>query len=265
MRKPTENGLASICTPRRCSIAKVSRALWPSASTTWSARVARRWPAPGRARESQGPLPATSIDQKVGHLLAEADLAAQRLDLGAHLLDHADQAEGADVRLGHVEDLLGRAGLDELGQHLARQVARVADLAPQLAVAEGAGAAFAELHVRLGVSTPWRHRPQVSLVRSRTALPRSSTIGRSPICASTSAAKMPQGRSRPPPGAAGPRARSPPARWPTSGSGVGRGRMWRSPASRPAAPPRRRPARSRRCRSARWPTSCARPRRGGRP
>ena len=38
MRKPIENGLASMNTPRACSIAKVSRALWPSASTTWSAR-----------------------------------------------------------------------------------------------------------------------------------------------------------------------------------------------------------------------------------
>ena len=38
MRKPTENGLASMNTPRACSIWKVSRALWPSASTTWSAR-----------------------------------------------------------------------------------------------------------------------------------------------------------------------------------------------------------------------------------
>jgi hypothetical protein len=38
MRKPTENGLASMNTPRCCSMAKVSRALWPSASTTWSVR-----------------------------------------------------------------------------------------------------------------------------------------------------------------------------------------------------------------------------------
>jgi hypothetical protein len=94
---------------------------------------------------------AAVFDLQVGDALAEADLAAQRLDVGAHLLHHADQAEGADVRLGHVEDLFRRAGLDELGQHLAREVARVADLAPQLAVAEGAGAAFAELHVGLRV------------------------------------------------------------------------------------------------------------------
>jgi hypothetical protein len=91
------------------------------------------------------------FDVQVHHLLAKADLATQRFDLRTHLLDHADQAEGADVRLGHVEDFFGRTGLHKLGQHLAREVARVADLAPQLAVAEGAGAAFAELHVRFGV------------------------------------------------------------------------------------------------------------------
>jgi hypothetical protein len=44
-----------------------------------------------------------------------------------------------------------------------------------------------------GLSTFLRHRPQVSCVRSRTALPRSRTIGRKPLCASTSAAKMPAG------------------------------------------------------------------------
>ena len=60
------------------------------------------------------------LDQQVGHALAEADLAAQRLDLGAHLLDHADQPERADVRLADVEDLVRRAGLDELVEHLAR-------------------------------------------------------------------------------------------------------------------------------------------------
>ena len=89
--------------------------------------------------------------QHVDDALLEADFAAERLDLRAHLLDHADEAEGADVRLGDIQDFLGRAGLDELRQHLARQVARITDLAPQLAVRKGARAAFAELHVRLRV------------------------------------------------------------------------------------------------------------------
>ncbi len=55
------------------------------------------------------------------------------------------------MRLGHIQDLFRRTGFDEFVQHLARQVARVADLAPQLAVAEGTGTAFAELHIAVGV------------------------------------------------------------------------------------------------------------------
>ena len=38
-----------------------------------------------------------------------------------------------------------------------------------------------------------RHKSQVSLVRSRTGLPRSSTMGLKPICAKTNAAKIPHG------------------------------------------------------------------------
>src|SRR5574343_506098 len=91
------------------------------------------------------------LDVQVGHLLLEADLAAQALDLGAHLDDHADQPEGTDVRLADVEDLLRRAGLDELGQHLAGEEAGVGDLAVELAVREGAGAALAKLHIRFGM------------------------------------------------------------------------------------------------------------------
>jgi hypothetical protein len=122
----------------------------------------------GRARDRDG-ADVPVLDQQVGHALAESDLAAERLDLGAHLLDHADQPERSDVRLADVEDLVRRAGLDELVEHLAAEVARVTDLAPQLAVREGAGAAFAELHVRLriedalppeppGVAGPLAHR-----------------------------------------------------------------------------------------------------------
>jgi hypothetical protein len=95
--------------------------------------------------------------------------------------------------LRDVEDLLRRAGLDELGRAPCGRDARVLDLAVELAVGEGAGAAFAELHVRFRVEHLLRHSPQVSFVRSRTALPRSRTIGLKPICARTSAAKMPAG------------------------------------------------------------------------
>jgi hypothetical protein len=53
-----------------------------------------------------------------------AIFAAQALDRLADALDHLHQAEGADVRMRLGEDLLGRAGLDELGQHLAVEVPR---------------------------------------------------------------------------------------------------------------------------------------------
>jgi hypothetical protein len=72
-------------------------------------------------------------------------------------------------------------------------VARVADLAPELAVAEGAGAAFAELHVRLGVQhflAPQAPGVLGALAHGLAALQHD---GRKPICASTSAANMPQG------------------------------------------------------------------------
>src|SRR6185369_9623431 len=81
----------------------------------------------------------------------EAHFAAEFENVGAHLLDHADQPEGADVRLVDEEDFLRRAGLDEFLEHLAAVVLRVLDLAVELAVGEGAGAAFAELDVGIRV------------------------------------------------------------------------------------------------------------------
>jgi hypothetical protein len=55
------------------------------------------------------------------------------------------------VRLAHIENFLRRAGLDEFRQHLAAAVARVLDLAVELAVGKGAGAAFAELNIGIGI------------------------------------------------------------------------------------------------------------------
>ncbi len=90
-------------------------------------------------------------DVEIHHLALEAVLAAQLLDGLAHPLHHGHQAEGADVGVGLGQDLGRSAGLDELGQHLAAQVAGVLDLAVELAVREGAGPALAELHVGLRV------------------------------------------------------------------------------------------------------------------
>ena len=77
----------------------------------------------------------------------EAVFPAQRLDGPAQALDHADQPEGADMRLGGDQDLLGGTGADELLQHLAPIMVRIADLAVELAVGERARAALAELHI----------------------------------------------------------------------------------------------------------------------
>jgi hypothetical protein len=107
--------------------------------------------------------------------------------------DHLDQAEGADVRLADVDDFLRRAGLDELGQHLAAVVFRVLDLAVQLAVGEGAGAAFAELHVRFRVQlalAPEAPGVDRALAHDLAAL---DDDGRRPICARISAGQQAAG------------------------------------------------------------------------
>jgi hypothetical protein len=85
------------------------------------------------------------------HSLLKANLAAELLDLVAHLLDHADQPEGADVRFADIKDFRRRAGFDKFLEHLAAVVLGVLDLAVELAIGKGAGAALAKLDVRLGV------------------------------------------------------------------------------------------------------------------
>ena len=75
-----------------------------------------------------------ALNRHVAHALLKADLAAHGLDLLAHVLDHLDQLEGADMRFADQQNLFRRTGLDELQHHLAAQVARVLDLAPELAV-----------------------------------------------------------------------------------------------------------------------------------
>src|SRR5262245_49986208 len=82
---------------------------------------------------------------------AETEFATERFDLRAQQLDHGNEAEGADMRLGSIEDVVGRSRLDELVQDFAAEMARVFYAAIELAVGECAGAAFAELGIRLRI------------------------------------------------------------------------------------------------------------------
>src|SRR5687768_3067031 len=99
--------------------------------------------AAGQRHTAQPPV----FDVQVVNLALKTDLPAERVYLLAQLFHHRHEAERADVRLALVEDLGRRAGLDQLGEHLAPYVARIPDLAVELAVGKGAGPAFAELNV----------------------------------------------------------------------------------------------------------------------
>ena len=105
----------------------MSRALWPSAITTWGGGQRA-----GFARGLVEYLQAAQVaalgvffQQHIGHALPEPHLAAQRNDLLAQALHHLHQLEGADVQVRHVQNFLGRPGLHELVHHLAAQVALV--------------------------------------------------------------------------------------------------------------------------------------------
>jgi hypothetical protein len=80
-----------------------------------------------------------------------AIFSAQFLDRAADALHHRHEAEGADMRMRLPQDVVGRARLDELLQHLAPQEARVFHPAIELAVRKGARAALAELYVAVRV------------------------------------------------------------------------------------------------------------------
>ncbi len=94
---------------------------------------------------------AAAFDVDIVDARVETDLAPEREDLRTDVLDHLNQPERADVRPRLEQDVLRRAGLDELVQYLAAVVLRVLDLAVELAVGEGTGTALAELHVRFRI------------------------------------------------------------------------------------------------------------------
>ena len=153
MRKPTENGLASHGHAALMQHGKgVARAVAQRHHHLVGAQLVRL---PGglvqHGEAAQLCALCAVFNQHVGDALLKADFAAQRDDLRAQVFHHLDQLEGADVRVRLHQNLGRRAGLDKLLHHLAAQMARVLDLAPQLAVRERAGAALAKLHVAFGV------------------------------------------------------------------------------------------------------------------
>ena len=87
----------------------------------------------------------------VDHTLLKPHFTAHGNDLLAQVFNHLDQLEGADVRMCCKQNVARRARLHKLVHHFATQMARVFDLAVKLAVGEGACAAFAKLHIALGI------------------------------------------------------------------------------------------------------------------
>ena len=191
MRKPSENGLASTNTPRACSIAKVSRALWPSASTTWSARSSspsarvtpRRWRTPSASistSTSSTRLPKRTSppsDSMVARMCSTIDTSRKVPMCG--LLTYRISS-GAPAATNSSSTLRPWCCLSLIWLYSLPSENVPAPPSPNCTLDSGS-------------STLRRHRPKVSTVRSRTALPRSRMIGLKPICASTSPANRPQG------------------------------------------------------------------------
>ena len=142
MRTPSEKALGASATPRACSMANVSRALWPAARTTAPAGIASR-------AGDDHPAHRARLDEEVGDPLPEAHLAAGGEDACAQRRHHAPQVVGADVRLGGDENLGRRAAGRQFGEDLVAAI--VPDERVELAVRKGPGAAFAEHDVGLRV------------------------------------------------------------------------------------------------------------------
>ena len=71
---------------------------------------------------------------QIGHALTKAHLAAECNDLSTQVFYHLHQFKGTDVGMGLHQNIGRRAGVNQFVHDLAAQIARVFDLAPQLAV-----------------------------------------------------------------------------------------------------------------------------------
>ena len=88
---------------------------------------------------------------KSSDLGLKAIFPAQRLNRRPHPLHHTHQPKGANVGVGFGENFRWGTRNDELLQDFPAKMARVLDLAIELAVRKGSSAAFAELHIRFGI------------------------------------------------------------------------------------------------------------------
>ena len=117
MRTPIEKGLASTCTPRLVEhLEGVARAVADRQHDVIGLEVV----AAVEVQPADMPL-AVGVGRDIEPVDArpEAIFAAQALDRLAQAFDHRHQPEGADMRVRLGQDFGRRAGLDELGQHLA--------------------------------------------------------------------------------------------------------------------------------------------------
>ena len=89
--------------------------------------------------------------------LTKPHLTTEGNDLRPQVFNHFHQFKGADVGMGFNQNFGWGSGLNQLLHDFTAQVARVFDLAPQLAVRKCPGTAFAKLHIALrmqGVFAP---------------------------------------------------------------------------------------------------------------
>jgi hypothetical protein len=166
----------------------VSRALWPTARIICRA---------GKTAPRAGFVPAddagnaAAVRFKAVQARVVADLAAQPQQLSAQIGHHGAQDVRSDVGLVPVENVTGRAELDETFEHEAD--AAVSDAGGELSVGKGARAALAELDVRARVENPRVPEALHGSARFSTGAPRSRISGAAPARASASAAKSPAG------------------------------------------------------------------------
>ena len=89
-----------------------------------------------------------TIEQQLIDTRAETHFTAESDDGGAHVLDHRDQTERSDMRLGHIQNFFRRTRLHKLRQHLAAVMEFIRDLRIQLPIRKCPCTTLTKLHIR---------------------------------------------------------------------------------------------------------------------